>query len=183
MGFEKDLELSEEAQQYQDAIYESLLPVDNIVRYQKGEPDNRHIMDKEHHIDVEVVLQNGSKLLGQEKALRHSWASFNTFTIEFYQNRFTEEKGEFFDLGAQFYLHGYWNKSKTGFCKWYMVKVFDFIEWLKNKPLDELEEQTRGAGSSNASFYYIDYSNIPDRFVFASHEENENQEGLESFTE
>jgi len=171
MSFEHDLQLSERAQQHQDEIYQKVFPVSDVVRYQKGDEDERHVMDRHHHIDVEVVLNNGSKLLGQEKALRNKFASFNTFTIEFYQNVHTSERGEFFDLGSQFYLHSYWDSDGTGFCKWYLIKVFDFMLWLKDKPIEELEQQTRCPGSSRASFYYIDYGDIPDRFIYASHED------------
>jgi hypothetical protein len=171
MSFERDFQLSEQAQPYQNKIYQNVFPVDEVVRYQKGEDNERHVMDRYHHIDVEVVLQNGSKLLGQEKALRNRFASYNTFTIEFYQNEHTKERGEFFNLGSQFYLHSYWNKEQNGFVKWYLIKVFDFILWLKEKPIEELEQQTRSPGSSRASFYYIDYADIPERFIYESHKD------------
>ena len=115
---------------------------------------------------MELVLTNGIKLLGQEKALRFKFASFNTFTIEFYQNRYTKEHGEFFNLGAQFYLHSYWNEDESGFLKWYFIKIFDFLAHLKTKPIQELEIQTKPS-TSLASFYYIKYNQIPELFIYS----------------
>ena len=54
-----------------------------------------------------VKLPNGSQLTGQEKALSYSYSKYNTFTMEFYQNRSTKEQGEFFKIASQFYLSGY----------------------------------------------------------------------------
>lgn len=137
-----DYALSQKAEPYQDIIYKQLFPVKNIERFNKGIEPN--ILDTKYHIDVQIKTTNFTTFLGQEKALRHEWAKYNTFTIEFYQNRFTKELGEFFNLGAQFYLHAYWNKEYNGFQKWYLIKIFDFLQWLNDKPISELEKNTRG---------------------------------------
>lgn len=157
--------LSQEATQYQDQVYKKLFPIQNISRYEKVE---ERILDIKYHIDVELELTNGIKLLGQEKALRPKFAKFNTFTIEFYQNRFTKEPGEFFNIGAQFYLHGYWNDDFSGLQKWYMVKLFDFLAYLKQFPVKSLEKRTRPS-TSNASFFYVEYPKIPNEFLYAKH--------------
>lgn len=163
MTFKEDLELSEKAQPIQDAIYSDIWPVEKIKRFTK---EDEKILDIQYHIDVEVKLRNGTMLLGQEKALRHKFAWYNTFTLEFYQNRHTKEKGEFFNLGAQFYLHGYFNKEEDGFCKWYLIKIFDFIEHWKKLPAEALEQHTKPS-TSNASFFCIDYDKIPNKFIYA----------------
>jgi len=122
--FEEDFALSLKSQPYIDEIYNEIFPIKNIIRFPKGDKE-RHILDREFHIDVNLELQNGIKLTGQEKVLRERYSYFNTFTIEFYQNRHDyevknpdgtiikpKEKGEFFNLGAQFYFHGYCNKTE-----------------------------------------------------------------------
>ena len=162
--FEEDFRLAEKAIPHQNRIYQVLFDNPKIVRFSKT---NRVILDRKYHIDVELELGNGIKLLGQEKALRFKFIKFNTFTIEFYQDRYTKEKGEFFNLGAQFYLHSYWNEREDGFCRWVFIKVFDFLEWLKKKDIEELEEKTRPS-TSNASFYYIRYDEIPAEFVYSA---------------
>ena len=160
--FHDDYSLSVLAQPHQDDIYKSIFPIKKITRFNHEED---LILDKKYHIDVELELINGIKLLGQEKALRAHFAKFDTFTIEFYQNRFRKEPGEFFNIGAQFYLHGYWNESYNGFCKWYLIKLFDFLTYLKKLPLEQLEKQTRPS-TSRASFYYITYNKIPSEFFY-----------------
>jgi len=166
MSWDEDLKFSEHTKKFQDELYCSIFPIKNITRFSK---QDRHILDKNYHIDVELELKNGIKLLGQEKALRKKFSSFDTFTIEFYQNRFKKEKGEFFNLGAQFYCHGYVNGNTlddtTGFLKVYVIKIFDFLESLRSKTIGELECNTRPS-SSNASFYAIPYDDIPKEFVF-----------------
>jgi len=174
MSFNDDLELAEAAKPIQDKVYRYIFGDDlmNIKRFSKEE---RHVLDIEYHIDIELEFVNGIKLLGQEKALRYKFIDFNTYTIEFYQNRRTKEKGEFFNLGAQFFLHGYLNGNEpeeiTKFSKCYFIKIFDFLEWLKNKPIELLEKQTRPS-TSRASFYYIKYNKIPKEFIYWDSENN-----------
>ena len=163
MAWDDDRALSINSVPYQDDIYRSVFGDDILInRFTK---EDEIILDIRYHIDVELKLSNGIKLLGQEKGLRYEFASFNTFTIEFYQNRYNKEQGEFFNLGAQFYLHSYWNKEYTGFCKWYLIKIFDFLTYLKKTPIEILESKTRPS-TSRASFYYINYNNIPDNFIY-----------------
>ena len=170
MTFGDDFELSLAAQPIQDKIYGYLFKnyLENITRFPKS--DKRHVLDINYHIDVELEFINGIKILGQEKALRYKFRNHDTFTIEFYQNKDTKEKGEFFNLGAQFYLHGYLNgdtpKDITNFLKCYFIKIFDFLEWLKKKSIEELDKNTRPTKGSRASFYWIRYDDIPREFIY-----------------
>ena len=163
MVWEEDRLLAEKAIPYQNIIYHNVFDISAINRFQR---EDNIILDRQYHIDVELVLTNGIKLLGQEKALRYKFSHYNTFTIEFYQNRHTKEMGEFFNLGAQFYLHGYWNKDETGFLKWYFIKIFDFLTFLKKQPIKSLESHTKPS-TSRASFYYMNYNDIPSDFIYS----------------
>lgn len=153
---------SQRAIPLQNELYRKLFNIKNISRFEYQE----NILDIKYHIDVELELINGVKLLGQEKALSYDKIGFNTFTMEFYQNRFTKEKGEFFNIGAQFYLHGYLNQEQDKLIKWYFILIFDFLQSLKKQSIEQLEKHTR-ASTSNASFFYIDYNKIPREFIFA----------------
>lgn len=170
MTFGDDFEFSLAAQPIQDEVYKRIFGnyLKKITRFPKS--NERHVLDINYHIDVEIEFVNNIKILGQEKALRKQWSDLNTLTIEFYQNRFTKEKGEFFNLGAQFYLHGYVDgnipEEITRFLKCYFIKIFDFLEWLKRKPVEELEKNTRPTKGSRASFYWIRYDNIPREFIY-----------------
>jgi hypothetical protein len=162
MSWDNDYKLSLDARQYQDKIYTELFNPKQINRFDR---DDKNILDIQFHIDVEILLQNNTRLLGQEKALRYEFSKFNTFTIEFYQDRHNKTKGEFFHIASQFYLHGYWNESYTGLGKWYLIKMFDFINWLRQKPIEELEKQTRPS-TSKANFFYMNYNDIPEEFIY-----------------
>jgi len=165
MSFEEDIQLSQKSYPYVDKIYyEIYFPYLKSIE-RTAQTDQRHILDIEFHIDTILEFTNGTKLTGQEKILRHKFINFKTFTIEFYQNRFTKEKGEFFNLGAQFYFHGYWNRDESGIDIWYLIKIFDFLEHLKKKNIPELEKQTRPS-TSNASFMWIKYDDIPEHFIY-----------------
>ena len=161
MSWNDDLSLSIKAQSIQDNIYRRVFGCKDIKRYS----NNEMILDIKYHIDVEIKLQNDSILLGQEKMLRNCFYRYNTFTMEFYQNRHTKEQGEFFNLGAQFYLHGYWNISEDGYACYYLIKIFDLLTWLKTKSISELELMTRPS-TSNASFFYINYNDIPNQYIY-----------------
>lgn len=148
-----------------DDLYNKLFAGVKIERY---EHDDDFILDLKFHIDVKLTMQNGSILLGQEKVLSPHFASFNTFTMEFYQNRWTKEHGEFFEIASQYYLHGYASYDFSYMVKYVFIDMLRFVHWLRDKPIEELEMQTRPAGGSRASFYYIDYKDIPSEFVLYS---------------
>lgn len=164
MSFNEDLALAHKATRYQDEIYNGLFPVKSIKRFQKKEDS---ILDIRFHIDLQLELTNGIKLLGQEKALRFNFSQYNTFTVEFYQNRVSKEGGEFFNLGSQFYLHSYWNESYDGFCKWYLVNILNLFLWLKDKPRESLEKITKPSTSA-ASFFYVNYKDLPVNCIIAT---------------
>ena len=138
----------------------------NILRYeQEGGP---HILDSEFAIDLKLILPCGAQLSGQEKALSHQFYKFRTFTIEFYQNRYHQEPGEFFKIASQFYLSGYSNSSGDDFIEWHIVKMFDFINWIRCCKTEELARRCKPAGGSRASFLPVPYDKIPRDFIYAS---------------
>ena len=170
MTWPDDFEFSLAAQPIQDKVYKRIFGnyLKKVTRFPKS--SERHVLDINYHIDVEIEFVNNIKILGQEKALRKQWSDLNTLTIEFYQNRFTKEKGEFFNLGAQFYLHGYLDGDEpeeiTKFLKCYFIKIFDYLESLKNKSIEELDKNTRPTQGSRASFYWIRYDDILREFIY-----------------
>ena len=136
---------------------------DNIKRYEHG--TDLFILDQQFAIDLSVKLQNGTTLTGQEKALSNHFYKFRTFTIEFYQNRYTKEKGEFFKIASQFYLHGYSDESGIDFVDWYIIDILLLIDWLKGYGESALSKRIKPAKGSYAMFLPIPYSSIPDSFI------------------
>jgi len=141
------------------------IPPNRIRRFEHSE--KLFVLDQQFHIDVVLTLMNNSTLTGQEKALSNRFYGFRTFTMEFYQNRHTKERGEFFKIASQFYLHGYSDETGLEFCEWYIFDVLRLIEWLKGYGEDALAKQTRPS-TSRASFLPIKYDRIPDRFILRS---------------
>lgn len=138
----------------------------SIVRYeQEGDP---HVLDTEFAIDLKIILPCGAQLSGQEKALSYNFYKYKTFTMEFYQNRYKQEPGEFFKIASQFYLSGYSDESGVEFVEWHIIKLFDFINWIRRCSTKKLAEKCKPAGGSRASFLPVPYNKIPANFIYAS---------------
>jgi hypothetical protein len=138
----------------------------DIKRYEQL--SGPHILDSEFAIDLKVILENGSQLSGQEKALSHHYHFYKTFTIEFYQDRNTKERGEFFKIASQFYLSGYSDATEVEFIEWHILKMFDLINWIKTKDFMFLERQLKPSAGSRACFLPIPYNKIPEHIFYAS---------------
>jgi len=136
-----------------------------IERFDKG--GELFILDQQFHIDLKVTLPNHSTITGQEKALSNEFYKYRTFTIEFYQNRYTKEPGEFFKIASQFYLHGYSDMSGVDFAEWKIIDILLLLDWMKTWPIHKIEEKLRPAGGSRASFLPIPYKVIPKQFILA----------------
>ena len=134
-----------------------------IKRFNKA--SELFILDKEFAIDLQVRLPNGSQVTGQEKALSWKFYKYRTFTMEFWQNRHTKERGEFFKIASQFYLHGYSDASGVRFIEWMVLDILKLIDWLKRCGIDALDKKTRPAGGSRAAFLPIEYDKIPAEFI------------------
>ncbi len=125
------------------------------------------ILDREFAIDLQVRLPNGSQVMGQEKALSYKFYKWRTFTMEFWQNRFTHEPGEFFKIASQFYLHGYSDASGVHFAEWKILDILKLVDWLKRCGVESLSARTKPAGGSRAAFLPIEYDKIPKAFIHA----------------
>lgn len=144
-----------------DEIYYKVFNAQRIKRT-KDTP-----LDMEFAIDVVVTLANGSILTGQEKALSYSNIKYETLTMEFYQNRNTKERGEFFKIASQFYLSGYANSSLNGFASWYILDMVRLIPWIDSVyNLEQLEAKAIPS-SGLASFIAIPYKDIPEHCYIA----------------
>ena len=153
--------------QYCNDIYFDVFNAVNVKRTQDTP------LDMEFAIDVIVELGNGSHLTGQEKALSCSYSKYNTFTMEFYQNRNTKEKGEFFKIASQFYLSGYTNHSLNGFASWSIIDILKLNLWLNSiYNLEQLEVKSIPS-SGLASFIAIPYPDIPEDCYIAKSEDYE----------
>lgn len=144
-----------------DQIYTHVFGVTNQgISRMDGQPDNRHLLDREHGIDVKLVTASGLILTGQEKFLSAGYAHFNSLTVEYQQNQHTGEKGDWFKLACQFYFAGYASVDGKCFTSWVIVDWPAMvlatkqgkIKWEGNKNRD---------GRAKATFKYIRFDAIP----------------------
>lgn len=119
-----DLELSIKVRPLIDKIYNEVFPAHRDINRTSNHKD---ILDREYHIDVNLSGNATGKITLQEKALRHQFAHYDTFTMEYMQNVEDGIKGEFFSLCSQYYFNGYLNESEDGFDKWMIINVAEFM--------------------------------------------------------
>ena len=147
-----------------DDIYRKVFNAKEIRRNQDT------ALDMDLGIDVIITLPSGSILTGQEKALSHKFASYDTFTMEFYQNRDIKEPGEFFKIASQFYLSGYINEQQNAFTSWHIINLCNLIRWLGEYPTSQYEKVSKPS-TGYASFLAIPYKNIPIDCIIAKSED------------
>jgi hypothetical protein len=139
---------------------------DKIIRFEKeGGP---HVLDREFAIDLKVLLPSGGQVSGQEKALSFSCYKWKTFTIEFWQNRKTQEPGEWFKIASQFYLSGYSDASGCEFVEWKIVHMLPLLTWLRRCNPQKLASKCKASGGSRAAFLPIPYNKLPSECIFAA---------------
>jgi len=119
--FEKDRRRIQElkGRPIADKIYRSFFGAD--IEIERRERSESHILDREFAVDVEIKLPTGHILLGQEKFLSSRYASKATVTVEYEQNQYTGEKGDWFRLAAQLYFVGYFTPDGQHFKPWILL--------------------------------------------------------------
>jgi len=128
----------------QDQIYRRVWHKDVVIeRVAREDDDPANVLDRQFHIDTRVQLPGGGCFTLQEKALSHSLIHWNTFTVEYHQDRRDPTvPGEFFHLAAQFYLSGYLDETGEDYEFWNIIKWPEFLTWHKelygdNPPLHD----------------------------------------------
>jgi len=150
------------------------------IKYSKWEDEDQR--DIEQGIDCDVYLANGQKKMYQLKVLRNSGINYQTLCIEYWQNRFSEEKGELFHVESDLFLTGYSTKEENAYQCYRCVKVPEFklwlkdffakIKWGKKEIEDDLWNRRRFhkfSDHSRASFLAIPYLYLPDSIITQSY--------------
>ncbi len=152
-----------------DKIYKNILGNIKITRFDK---DDDFILDRDYAIDIQLTLETGMLLLGQEKFLSYNYANFNSVTIEYKQNRFTGENGDWYKLCCQIYFVGYCNQDYTGFAPWVLLNWSAVVLATNNEEL-QWRDNFNKDGRARASFRYCNIKNIPQNCIIAKSEINE----------
>ena len=139
--------------------------IDQIYRNRFGndieiERDKHLLLDKEHGIDAIITFPNGMIITGQEKALSHQFASFNSLTVEYENDPLTHEQGDWFNLKCQFYFCGYLNREQTTFTKYIIVDWLQMVLATQNNILHWNDNRNQD-GHARASFRWVSMYDIP----------------------
>ncbi len=129
--------------------------------------DEDLVLDKEFAIDVRITLGNGMNLLGQEKFLSEEYAKYGTVTVEYYQNQFTKEPGDWFKIGVQIYLVGY--EHLSGFMP-YVLMDWTKVSIMSNQGLITWNQNNNKDGKARASFAFTKMNLLPKECVLDSSE-------------
>lgn len=139
-----------------DEIYKDIFGFDiGIVR------DEHPYLDQELGVDVVIRLDNGLRLLGQEKFLSHEYSTFRSITVEHYQDWRTEEEGDWFRLACQFYLTGYLTEDENAFSPWMLADWTSMIIATDNCEIKWHDNKNKN-GLARASFKYAIMDDLPD---------------------
>ena len=148
-----------------DKIYRDAFGGDiEITRF---EQDDNYLLDKEFATDVKIRMPNGMILLGQEKFLSRYYAWYQSVTVEYEQNQFTGEEGDWFKLGVQFYFVGYCTENESGFAPWIMLN-WPSVVLLTNDSKIIWRQNKNNDGRAKASFRYYSMAAFPHEAVISS---------------
>jgi hypothetical protein len=154
-NFEKDPRRKQEirCRPYADTIYQDTFGHDiDIIR------DANIVLDKEFAIDVQIKLPCGLVLLGQEKFLSKEYAKYASVTVEYHQNQFTKEPGDWFKIGVQFYFVGY--ENDTTFYPYILLNWTQVVLATENGLIKWLYNANKN-GHAKADFVYAPMSKFP----------------------
>lgn len=165
MTFDEDLDFSGRANALADEFYREFFQqfgdVQEIERFPNG--TEKHILDREFAIDVQIHCISGVVFTLQEKFRRPQYQTFQDITIEYQQNRHTGEKGDFFRLAVDYYAYGYADHAKKPekFLEFYLL---DYCK-LKQLLAQQIVPYKIMHSSSNASMLTVPIDKIPENVM------------------
>jgi hypothetical protein len=146
-----------------DRIYRQWLGDVGIDRHEKE--NGVSILDVRFAIDNIVTTNNGMILTGQEKFLSSRYAHYGSITVEYYQNQYTEEHGDWFNLACQFYFCGYLNDKQDDFIIAYIMNWPAIVIATNSKEIKWHHNRNKD-GRARASFAYTKMSTLPHDCIF-----------------
>ena len=153
----------------QDSIYREHLKAKLIHRPQ-DESDPNFELDLCLGIDASVTVLGGMRLLIQEKSLSNEFASYNTISVEKWQDSGTKEQGDWFTCAADVYFIGYLNAAGDDYDRWCLLNwasVKLAHRYVNNRPIWRERENERDG--CRASFAAIEanalYRVCPECFI------------------
>jgi hypothetical protein len=150
-----------------DKLYCEIIPY--IVSIERFDKPQKHILDREFAIDVELKLQSpqisSMKITLQEKFRSYSAIKYDDVTVEHYNDPILKIKGDWFYLAAQLYFTGYVSADETKFEKWILL---DWVRVVLESYKGNIHWRIGQNRYTKASFVYTKMSSFPDVCVIAS---------------
>lgn len=147
-----------------DKVYRDVFgSATEIVRMER---EDQKVLDIRFAIDVKLVLPSGQILLGQEKFLSHKYAKYSSVTVEYEQNQWTHEQGDWFKLCSQFYFVGYMNEQRDTFTPWIILNWPNVVLATLQKRVPWRQNKNNN-GRARASFKYCGMKNFPKDCIIA----------------
>ena len=147
---------------FADQIYHEYLKAINVKRFElEDESAKAHPLDANFAIDVELLLESGQKLMGQEKFLSYEFMSYNTVTEEYMQDWQEAVAGDWFKLCCQFYFIAYFNEVGNSFCKWAILDMLR-LAIATDRGKIVWEEKSNKQDGAKASLVAANVARLPD---------------------
>ncbi len=143
-----------------DMMYMPLAPGETIKYVDRN--DYQASFDGEFGIDVILRTQTGVRLTLQEKIL--GYGKELTVTVEYMQDWRNEIRGDWFNLGCQYYFVGYHEPESKQLHSWIM------LDWTRTVALTEArqirwQEQKNKRDGARSSFMYANFKLFPSSCV------------------
>lgn len=147
-------------------IFQSIgMPLESGVE-QKQLSKNETFAGLDYLLGVDVILKSmtGQTMTMQEKFL---FTTFNTVTVEYYQDWQRNIEGDWFNMKCQYYFVGYDYEKSGCFDRWVL------LDWLRVQLATSQSKMVWGERKNDkdgarASFRYIKFDDLPDEVVIAS---------------
>lgn len=138
-----------------------LEPGEELKPYSKSEVE----AGLDYLLGVDVILKtlSGQTMTMQEKFL---FTTFDTVTVEYYQDWRSKIRGDWFNMKCQYYFVGYDYNKKGTFNTWIL------LDWLRvqlatGQNKIKWWERPNNHDGAKASFRYVKFDFMPDEVVIA----------------
>jgi len=151
---------------YADIIYQSVWGNNIVIQRCDGDSSDTAILDRCLGIDVQIRFPCGMVLLGQEKFLSNRYRHWSSVTVEYEQNQWTHEPGNWYKLACQFYMVVYINDLENGFDPWI---ILDWTKVVIETHVGRIGWHLKynNHDGARASFRYAHFSAFPPSCVIA----------------
>lgn len=149
-----------------DDIYRQVLGATAQVSRYDPQDGERHLLDREHAIDSRITFSNGMILTLQEKFLSFKYAKYESMTIEYQQDQFSGEPGDWYKIASQLYFVGYLSGDNSSFVKWVLVDFCRLVLATQNGKVNWRMNANKD-GHARASFKWIPFGAIPADCIIA----------------